>query len=118
MTTLTVELPRDLAQRLGPLSDRLPDILEMGLRQWQAAGQPGFQGTAEILELLATLPSPEEILALRPSDALQARVEALLEKNREEGLTPAEEQEWQQYEYLEHLVRLAKARALLKQKTQ
>ena len=118
MTTVTVELPRDLAQRLQPISDRLPDILEMGLRQWQAAGQPGFQGTAEILELLATLPSPEEILALRPSEALQARVQALLEKNREEGLTPAEEREWQQYEYLEHLVRMAKARALLKQKSQ
>jgi hypothetical protein len=44
-------------------------------------------------------------------------VQELLEKNREEGLTPAEEQEWQQYEYLEHLVRMAKARALLKQKS-
>lgn len=118
MTTVTVELPRDLAQRLQPLSDRLPDILEMGLRQWQAAGQPGFQGTAEILELLATLPTPEEILALRPSEALQERVQLLLEKNREEELSPAEEQEWQQYEYLEHLVRMAKARALLKQKNQ
>lgn len=118
MTTLTVELPRDLAQRLQPLADRLPDILEMGLRQWQAAGRPGFQGTAEVLELLATLPSPEEILALRPSEALQARVQALLEKSREGGLSPAEEQEWQQYEYLEHLVRMAKARALLKQAVQ
>lgn len=118
MTTVTVELPRELAQRLQPLSDRLPDILEMGLRQWQAAGQPGFQGAAEILELLATLPSPEEILALQPSEALQARVQALLEKNREEGLTAAEEQEWQQYEFLEHLVRMAKAKALLKQKNQ
>ena len=39
-----------------------------------------------------------------------------LEKNREEGLSPAEEQEWQQYEYLEHLVRMAKARALLRQR--
>jgi hypothetical protein len=116
MTTVTVELPGDLAQRLQPLSDRLPDILEMGLRQWRAAGQPGFQGTAEILELLATLPSPEEILALCPSEALQARVQTLLEKNRAEGLSPAEEQEWQQYEYLEHLVRMAKARALLRQK--
>lgn len=114
MTTVTVEIPRELAQRLQPLSDRLPDILEMGLRQWQAAGQPGFQGTADILELLVTLPSPEEILALHPSAILQQRMQQLLEKNREEGLSPAEEQEWQQYEYLEHLVRMAKARALLK----
>lgn len=114
MTTVTLELSSDLAQRLRPLSDQLPHILEMGLRQWQATKQPGFQGTAEILELLATLPSPEEILALRPSEALQTRVQELLEKNREEGLSPAEEQEWQQYEYLEHLVRIAKAKALVK----
>jgi uncharacterized protein YnzC (UPF0291/DUF896 family) len=66
---------------------------------------------------MTTLTS-KEILSLRPSDALQSRVRELLEKNREEGLTPAEEQEWQQYEYLEHLVRMAKARALLKQKGQ
>ena len=65
---------------------------------------------------MTTLTS-EEILSLRPSNALQSRVQELLEKNREEGLTPAEEQEWQQYEYLEHLVRMAKARALLKQKS-
>jgi uncharacterized protein YnzC (UPF0291/DUF896 family) len=65
---------------------------------------------------MTTLTS-KEILSLRPSDALQSRVRELLEKNREEGLTPAEEQEWQQYEYLEHLVRMAKARALLKQKS-
>jgi hypothetical protein len=118
MTTVTVELPRDLAQRLQSLSDSLPDILEMGLREWKAAGQTGFQGSAEILELLTTLPSPEEILALRPSDALQTRVRTLVEKSQEEGLTAAEEQEWQQYEYLEHLVRMAKAKALLKQKSQ
>ncbi len=118
MTTVTVELPRDLARRLQPLADSLPDILEMGLRQWQAANQPGFEGAAEILELLASLPSPQEILALQPSAALQLRVQALLEKNKMEGLTLAEEQEWQQYEYLEHLVRLAKAKALLKQKSQ
>jgi hypothetical protein len=118
MTTVTVEVPRELARRLQPHSDRLPDILEMGLRQWQASEQPGFQGATEILELLATLPSPEEILALHPSETLQTRIQTLLEKNREEGLTLAEEQEWQQYEYLEHLVRMAKARALLKQKAQ
>ena len=57
MTTVTVELPRDLAQRLQSYSGRLPDILEIGLRQWQAAGQPGFQGASDVLELLATLPS-------------------------------------------------------------
>lgn len=34
----------------------------------------------------------------------------LLEQNRREELTPEEEQEWEHYEYLEHLVRLAKTK--------
>ena len=118
MTALTVELPNDLARRLAPIDKQLPHILEMGLRQWQAAGQSGFQGAADVMELLATLPTPEQILSLRPSPALQARVTELVEKNREEGLTPQEEEEWQRYEYLEHLVRMAKGRALQKQREQ
>jgi uracil-DNA glycosylase len=56
---------------------------------------------------------PQDVLALRPPEALQARVRALLEKNRNEGLTPAEEQEWECFEYLEHLVRIAKIKAYL-----
>ena len=62
----------------------------------------------------ARLPTPAEVLALRPSAALQARIETLLAKNRADGLDPAEQREWEGYEYLEHLVRLAKANALVK----
>ena len=114
MLPITLNVPEELAVRLRPLEKQLPRILELGLREIAAAAQPGFVGTAQIMEFLACLPTPEETLALRPSDALQARVNALLEKNRAEGLTPEEEQEWEQYQYLEHLVRTAKARAFLK----
>ena len=41
-------------------------------------------------------------------------IEALLAKNRNGGLSEAEQLEWQQYQYLEHLVRIAKAQATLK----
>jgi hypothetical protein len=57
------------------------------------------------------LPSPEEVLALRPSPELKERISELLRKNRQEGLTPEEDAEWQRYETMEHLVRLAKAHA-------
>lgn len=59
---------------------------------------------------------PEEIVKLRPSKALQARISTLLEKSRDTGLTLEENQEWEQYQYLEHLVRIAKAKAFLKLK--
>ena len=114
MSPITLEVSDELAQRLRPLTDRLPRILELGLREFSAESQIGFTGAAEVLEFLAGLPTPEETLALKPAVALQAWASALLDKNRIEGLTPAEKLEWEQYQYLEHLVRMAKAKALLK----
>lgn len=113
MQTITLDVPDDLAVRLRVVEKRLPNILELGLRQFYAQSQIGFDGAAEILELLASLPTPEAILAIHPSDAFQSRIDALLEKNREEGLTVEEDAEWERYMYLEHLVRMAKAKALV-----
>jgi hypothetical protein len=62
---------------------------------------------------IASLPDPRDILALRPTEALQQRIDHLLEKNQTAGLSAEEQREWQQYRYVEHLVRLAKARAAL-----
>ncbi|MBW4654692.1 MAG: hypothetical protein KME20_16880 [Kaiparowitsia implicata GSE-PSE-MK54-09C] len=100
--------------RLNPLADQLPEILELGLREWIASGQAEFSGLADVLEFLAALPSAEEILILKPTEALQQQVTDLLTKAETVGLTDTEEQWWQHYEYAEHLVRIAKARALLK----
>lgn len=114
MSPITLEVSDELAQRLQPVADRLPHILELGLRELDAAEQLGFVGASVVMEFLAGLPSPQEILALRPSESLQARVGTLLEKNRSAGLTETEEREWAGYQYLEHLVRIAKAKAYLK----
>jgi len=84
---ITLDIPDELVTRLRPLEDKLPRILELGLRELNATAQPSFEGAAEVLEILAGLPTPEEILALRPSKALQDKLSALLEKNRtEDGL--------------------------------
>ncbi len=111
---ILLNIPEELATRLHSLEEHLPRILELGLREFNATAQPGFEGVASVLEILASLPTPEEVLALRPSEMLQTRIRALLEKNRTEGLSPIEEHEWAQYEYLEHLIRMAKAKASLK----
>ncbi len=110
----TLELTDDLAARLTPHQHQIPRILEMGLREVNASSQTGFKGLSEVLEVLASLPAPEEVLALRPAPVLEERVRTLLEKNRAEGLIDDEEREWERYEYLEHLVRMAKAKAKLK----
>jgi hypothetical protein len=114
---ISLNVSDDLAQQLQNQTEaQLSQILELGLRKLNHQSQLKFDGATEILEFLASLPTPEEIIALRPSITLQTRISDLLEKNRAEGLNSEEEQEWEQYEYLEHLVRLAKAKAHLKLK--
>lgn len=113
---ITVNLPDELAGRLQNYQQQLPEILELGLLQFNTNTKMDFEDMADVLEFLVQLPAPEEILALRPSKRLQAQIDYLLEKNRTTGLTKTEEQQWEQYEYLEHLVRIAKAEAHLKLK--
>lgn len=110
----TVELPDPLARSLQGTAEHLPRILELGVRAWRSAGRPEYEGVADVLEALARLPTPEEVLSLRPSPSLQERMETLLDKNRKVGFVADEQREWEGYEYLEHLVRLAKANALVR----
>jgi hypothetical protein len=108
---LSLTIPDDLAARLRSVEDRLPEILELGLKEWLST-QPGYSGLNGLLETLARLPTPDEVLALRPTPAVQNRIEELLDKKRNTSLSRDEMREWEQFEYIEHLVRLAKARAL------
>lgn len=111
---LTIEVPDHLARRLQRRADSVSRIIELGLREVEAQGQLQFDGAADVLEFLAGLPSPEEVLALRPSPVLQSEMERLQARNLDQGLTAEEEQAWEQFEYLEHLLRIAKAQATLK----
>jgi len=56
----------------------------------------------------------KRVLDRPPSERFECRVRELLEKNRSGGLSPQEEDEWERYEFLEHLVTMAKAKAYLK----
>src|SRR5271165_4798922 len=114
MASITVRLPDDLASQIQAQQQQLPRILELGLRELNAGEQSGFDGAADVLELLAALPAPEQILKLRPSPRLAARVVEMVGKSRDGEMTRADEEEWERYEYLEHLVRMAKAAAQLK----
>ena len=108
------DLPDELVERLRKRPERLAEIVELGLRELDAAGRSSFEGAAAVLEFLAGLPSPEETLALVPSPRLHERIKQLLEKNRTGRLSAQEEEEWERYQYLEHLVRTAKTKACLK----
>lgn len=68
----------------------------------------------ELADLLASM-DPDKVLAFRTSEKSQLRLEALLEKSKEsKGLSKTETAEMDQFMLLEHIVGLAKARALKK----
>ena len=111
MAEITIQIPDTLQQELQPFQDRLPELLERGLRELVIETPVTFQDERHIMELLISQPTPKQVLAIRPSTDLQNRVSELLERNKRGELSPLEENELERHLMLEHLVRLAKAYA-------
>lgn len=65
----------------------------------------------EVADFIAAGTTPQNVIEFRPSEAAQARVDELLAREKDGDLSPAEKSELDQYLQLEHLMRLAKARA-------
>lgn len=65
----------------------------------------------EIIDFLAGH-QPQKIVDFHPSKETQQRVESLLDKKRAAELNSSEKSELDHYLMLEHIIRLAKARAL------
>ena len=108
---ITIQVPDMLGRQLRRVRNRLPEILERGLREILAERPLEFDDESKVMELLVSQPAPEQVLALRPSPEFQARVSELLRRNKTGELSRREEMELERYLTLEHLVRLAKAHA-------
>lgn len=65
----------------------------------------------EIVDFLTSCPPPEAVIAFKPSVALQRRADHLLEQKRLGILSEDEQQELDYFMVIEHLMRMAKARA-------
>jgi hypothetical protein len=65
----------------------------------------------EIIDFIAAGTSPDRVAAFRPSDEVRNRVFELIRREREDALGADEASELAHYMQLEHLMRLAKARA-------
>ena len=65
----------------------------------------------EVIDFIAAGTTPQNVIAFRPSAAAQARVTDLLAREKEGQLSAEEKSELDHYLQLEHLMRLAKARA-------
>lgn len=65
----------------------------------------------EIVDFIAAGTSPASVAAFTASDQTKQRVADLLQRAKGGGLTTEEDAELKEYLQLEHLMRLAKARA-------
>jgi hypothetical protein len=116
MTTITVNVPDEIAARLQEMERDLPALLSLALAlhddrhktEMPANWHPAF---GEVLDFLATGPTPAELVAYKVSPQTQLRLETLLAKNQEDGLTAVETAELDTYQQINHLFILLKARA-------
>jgi hypothetical protein len=76
-----------------------------------AVASPDLTPTDEVMDFLLSAPTPEAVIALRPSQAAQERLRYLLDGNRNESLNDAERAELETYLQVEHFVRRLKIRA-------
>lgn len=116
--TVTLNLPEKLYQRLRQRSQQFRRSLEDELLLLLASKASEFEtGSSaplaynEVIEFLGRGATTQEIVDFRLSTAAQARGQALLEKNRQGTLSPAEEAELNLYIELENLMALIKIRA-------
>lgn len=65
----------------------------------------------EIIDFIAAGTTPSRVVAFQPSEEVKARVADLIHREKTVGLSSEESSELNQYLQLEHLMRLAKARA-------
>ena len=75
---------------------------------------PPRTGFGVITDFLATNPTPEEVIAYRLPDALQARAHELLEMNGEGQLSDSEHQEMLDFVRVDEMMALLKAKLKLK----
>ncbi len=116
MTTITLEVPDSLASQLTPLRDRLPNILQQTVGAWSLQVAPNqlsksFPVYEAMMDFLASGPTPEQIIAHKSSRPLQRRLEALLDKQREDGLTEEETAELNAFDQVNDVMSSLKLRA-------
>jgi arsenate reductase-like glutaredoxin family protein len=123
MTKITIDIPDELAQRLAPFQSQFSDLFT-SLIATRLLGQNTIESSAptptltstsgtyqEILDFLIDRPTSAQIINFKVSEASQARLQTLLQKNHEAALTTAETAEIDLYEQLDTLIGFLKIRA-------
>lgn len=65
----------------------------------------------EFIDFIAAGTTPQGVIDFRPSEEAKAHVADLIRRQKTSGLTPEATEELNHYLHVEHVMRLAKARA-------
>ncbi len=124
MTTITLEVPDELAAQFKIEPAQLPALIREAVESRLSKPTPAMASPEtppflhqEVIDFFASNPPLEQIAEFKISAPTQERLDDLLDKNREEGLTPEEKSQVEQYTHYRHIMILLKAgaRRVLKQ---
>jgi len=87
--------------------------MRIGNWKWQTGGIDWRMTKAhqEIIDFMAAGSTSADVASFKPSAKARKRVADLIAREKDSGLLPEERRELEEYLQLEHLMRLAKARA-------
>lgn len=121
MMTITLEVPDELAAQFKIEPAQLPALIreavETRLSNQSKSPRSLTNGAAtpslyqEIVNFLTADPNLQQVADFKISAPAQERLEELLDKNREAGLTPEEKTQLEKYLHFRHVMILLKASA-------
>lgn len=111
MKKVTVELSDEVATRIAPIRNWLSTVLELSLIGFKT---PAVATATEIVEFLASDPSPQAVINYHVSTRAQERLQRLLALNAAGLLSSDEDRELDELEKVEHLFVMLKAQVAAK----
>jgi len=105
MVQMTMQVPDKLAERIRPIGNWLPTIIELGLVGFKTLATAT---AAEVIEFLAKNPLPQQVSTYHVSEQAQARLQRLLTLNQAGMLSETEQLELDELEQIEHIIIMLK----------
>jgi hypothetical protein len=113
MAKITLDIPDELIDRFAelgqPITEWLPQQLPSLLTQSTQLAVLPAHIYRDILNFIASGPTPQQTMDFRPTPAMQDRLRSLVDRAHSGDLTPLEQAELDEYERIEHIIIMLKA---------
>ncbi|MBO0800025.1 MAG: hypothetical protein J2P31_14485 [Blastocatellia bacterium] len=108
MPTITLEVPDELSEQIAKIGNRWQEWLKLSLEQ------PALPARLyrDIISFLTSQPTQQQIAEFRPTPEVADRLQTLLNREAEGEITPAEREELDELERIEHLIVMLKSGSL------